>query len=141
MVSSVSRSTLRHSRVRVQGKLAGIPPSSAPSGNGVLLQPGPGPSGEHVHQGPGVLCLPGGSRDGVFGLQKGDLSYLPGSCDGLDAVLVTRALIGPVHPQRSGCSQRFGDGGQRDEDRGLWPGEGHPPYRLLQEDHKRKRLL
>lgn len=65
------------------------------------------------------------------------LGHVTGRC----CVLVTPAPIGPVHPQRPGCSQRSGDGGQRDEDRGLWPGEGHPPHRLLQEDHKRKRLF
>lgn len=65
---SVSRAPVRHSRVRLQGKLAGVPASAPPSGNGVLPQSGPGPRGEHVHQGPGVLCIPGGSRNGVSGL-------------------------------------------------------------------------
>lgn len=53
--------------------------------------------------------------------------------------LITRVCISSVHPQRSRRSQRFGDGGQRDENSRLWPGEGHPPHRLLQEDHERER--
>lgn len=36
-----------------------------------------------------------------------------------------------VHPQRPGCQERAGHGGQRDEDRRLRPGPRHPPHRLL----------
>ena len=54
------------------------------------------------------------------------------------AVVVTRVSVASVHPQRSGCSQRVGDGGQCDENRRLRSGQRHPPHRLLQEDHKRE---
>lgn len=46
-----------------------------------------------------------------------------------------------VHPQRSGSQERSGDGGQRDEDRGLWSGQRRPPDRLLQENHQREFLV
>lgn len=71
LFSSVPRSPLRDSRVRLQRKLAGVLESSASPRHGVLLQSRPGPRGEHVHQRPGVLCLPSGTRHGVFGLQEG----------------------------------------------------------------------
>lgn len=77
----VCRSAVRDRRVRLQGQPAGVPASSPPAGHGVLLQPGPGPRGEHVHQGPGVLRLPGGPRHGVPVLQEGNHGAEPGfSC-------------------------------------------------------------
>lgn len=41
--------------------------------------------------------------------------YLRRSLQSLTNVMLS------VHPQRSGSSQRVGDGGQRDENRRLWP--------------------
>lgn len=73
----VSRSSVCHSRVCIQGQLAGVLACSAPTGHGVLLQPRPGSCGEHVHQRPGVLCLPSGPRHGVFVLQKGNNNQQP----------------------------------------------------------------
>lgn len=73
----VSRSSVCDRRIRLQGQLAGVLASSAPTGHGVLLQPGPGPCGEHVHQRPGVLRFPGGPRHGVLGLQKGNHKVKP----------------------------------------------------------------
>lgn len=59
------RTAVRHRGVRLQGEPAGVPAGPPPSRHGVLLQPRPGARGEHVHQGPGVLRLPGGPGHGV----------------------------------------------------------------------------
>lgn len=48
--------------------------------------------------------------------------------------------LSAVHPQGFGRKKRFSDGGQSDENRWLWPGQGSPPDWLLQENHQRECL-
>lgn len=54
----------------------------------------------------------------------------------VSSVIVISIFICPVHPQRSCCTQCFGNGGQRDENSRLWACKRYPPYWLLQEDHQ-----
>lgn len=65
------RSSLRHRGVCLKREPARVPEGPSASWYGILLQPGPGTCRDSVHQGPGVLRLPGGSRHGVLGIQKG----------------------------------------------------------------------